>query len=87
MLVYPARGLVYALFAARASAFPAQLAAVAAAATRANGTWRLEAAPLALRAGHEVLGQLDATIPLQRAIKRAYDPQRILNPGRAFGEA
>jgi len=86
-LVYPARGLVYALFAARESAFPAQLAAVAAAATRANGTWRLEAAPLALRAGHEVLGQPDATIPLQRAIKRAYDPQRILNPGRAFGEA
>jgi glycolate oxidase FAD binding subunit len=85
-LAYPARGLVYALFAARESAFSAQLAAVAAAATRANGAWRLEAAPLALRAGREVLGQPDATIPLQRAIKHAYDPQRILNPGRAFGE-
>jgi glycolate oxidase FAD binding subunit len=86
MLAYPARGLVYARFAPSESAFSAQLAAVAPAALRAGGAWRLEAAPLALRAGREVLGQRDATVSLQRAIKRAYDPQCILNPGRGFGE-
>jgi glycolate oxidase FAD binding subunit len=86
-LLYPARGLVYAHFSASESVFPAQLAAVAAAARRANGAWRLDAAPLALRSGREVLGDSDATLSLQRAIKRSYDPQHILNPGRGFGEA
>jgi FAD/FMN-containing dehydrogenase len=86
-LVYPARGLVYAQFAAHEPAFPAQLAAVSAAAQRAGGAWRLETAPLALRSGREVLGERDATLALQRALKRAYDPQGILNPGRGFGEA
>jgi glycolate oxidase FAD binding subunit len=87
-LVYPARGLVYARFAAGdARAFGAQLAAVREAAKRVNGAWRLEAAPLALRAGREVLGDPDATIALQRALKRAYDPANVLNPGREFASA
>ena len=85
-LAYPARGLVYARFAADANAFAAQLEAVSAAAKRASAAWRLEAAPLALRRGREVLGERDATLGLQRALKRAYDPQHILNPGRSFGE-
>lgn len=84
-LALPARGLVYAHFAADADAFPTQLAAVAAAARGANGAWRLEQAPLALRSGREVLGERDATLALQRAIKRAYDPAGVLNPGRELG--
>ena len=89
-LVYPARGLAYACFAASAisdaSAFAAQLAAVENAAQRAGGAWRIEAAPAALRSGQEVLGARDGTLALQRALKRAYDPRGILNPGRGFGE-
>ncbi len=92
-LVYPTRGLVYARFDASASsnadasAFAAQLGAVASAAQRAGGAWRVEAAPAALRSGQEVLGARDETLALQRALKRAYDPRGILNPGRGFGEA
>jgi glycolate oxidase FAD binding subunit len=87
-LAFPARGVAFAVFAAAASdvAFAAQLSAVAEAARRAGGAWKLEAAPLALRSGREVLGERDATLPLQRAIKRAYDPGDLLNPGRGFGE-
>ena len=86
--MYPARGLVYAHFAASEGAFGAQLASVSAAAQRASGAWRLEAAALALRSGREVLGECgDATLALQRALRRAYDPQRILNPARGFGDA
>ncbi|MBM4384437.1 MAG: FAD-binding oxidoreductase [Deltaproteobacteria bacterium] len=85
-LVYPARGLVSARFeASDARAFEAQLTAVREAAKRAGGTWRLEAAPLALRIGREVSGEVDATLALQRALKRAYDPANVLNPGREFG--
>jgi glycolate oxidase FAD binding subunit len=85
-LVYPARGLVYANFEASAArAFEAQLSAVRDAARRAKGAWRLEAAPLALRANREVLGESDTTLALQRALKRAYDPANVLNPGREFG--
>jgi FAD/FMN-containing dehydrogenase len=86
VLVYPARGFAVAQLAADEQAFPARLAAVSAAAQRAGGAWCLEAAPLALRAGREVLGARDATLALQRALKRAYDPSGCLNPGRGFGE-
>jgi glycolate oxidase FAD binding subunit len=87
-LAFPARGVVYALFGAPpdASAFGAQLAAVSRAADGAGGAWKLEAAPPALRSGREVLGTRDASLRLQRALKRAYDPDAILNPGRGFGE-
>jgi FAD/FMN-containing dehydrogenase len=86
-LAFPARGILYAQFASSAGAFGAQSAAVAAAAARANGAWRLEDAPLPLRSGREVLGERDGALALQRAVKRAYDPQGILNPGRGLGEA
>jgi FAD/FMN-containing dehydrogenase len=86
-LVMPARNLAIAQFAANEAAFSGQLTAVSEAARRAGGAWRIETAPLAQRAGRELLGDADATLPLQRAIKRAYDPRGILNPGRGFGEA
>jgi glycolate oxidase FAD binding subunit len=86
VLELPARGLAYARFEADPRAFRAQLAAVSAAAHQAHAAWRLEAAPLALRAGAEVLGAADEAAALQRALKRAYDPAGILNPGRGFGE-
>jgi len=87
-LAFPARGLAYAFFPdhADASAFGAQLSAVANTARRAGGAWKIEAAPLALRSGREVLGDPDGTLPLQRAVKRAYDPENVLNPGRGVGE-
>jgi len=87
-LAFPARGIAYAFFAGSANdaAFGAQLSAVTDAARGAGGAWKLEAAPLALRSGREVLGDRGGALPLQCAVKRAYDPGNVLNPGRGFGE-
>jgi len=87
-LAFPARGIAHAFFAGAsdASVFAVLLAGVADAARRTGGAWTLEAAPLGLRSGREVLGELDGSIALQRAVKRAYDPAGVLNPGRGLGE-
>jgi FAD/FMN-containing dehydrogenase len=49
--------------------------------------WCVEAAPVGLRAGREVCGEPGGTLALQRAVKRSYDPDGILNPGRGLGES
>jgi glycolate oxidase FAD binding subunit len=43
------------------------------------------AAPAELKRGIEVWGPAPATISLQREIKRQFDPQGLLNPGRFLG--
>jgi len=48
----------------------------------ADGTRRLEEAPVAAREGREVFGGAAGTLALERALKRSYDPAGILNPGR-----
>jgi glycolate oxidase FAD binding subunit len=89
VLAYPARGLVWARFALEGpederSASRA-LRAANEAARRAGGTCLLEASPVAAREGREVFGGAAATLPLERAIKRQFDPAGILNPGRFVG--
>jgi len=86
LLVHAARGLAWARFpldgpddergADRA------LRAATAAAAEADGTRRLEEAPVAAREGREVFGGAAGTLALERALKRSYDPAGILNPGR-----
>jgi glycolate oxidase FAD binding subunit len=89
VLAYPARGLLWARFdlegpddergAERA------LRAAKEAARAAHGVCLLEAAPLAARVGREVFSGALATLALERAVKRQYDPAGILNPGRFVG--
>jgi glycolate oxidase FAD binding subunit len=55
------------------------------AARAACGVCLLEAAPLAARVGREVFSGALATLALERAVKRQYDPAGILNPGRFVG--
>jgi glycolate oxidase FAD binding subunit len=89
VLAYPARGLVWARYALdgpedERSAARA-LRAANEATRRAGGTCLLEASPVAAREGREVFGGTAATLVLERAIKRQYDPAGILNPGRFAG--
>jgi glycolate oxidase FAD binding subunit len=89
VLCYPARGLLWARFdlagpADERSAAHA-LAAATEAARSAGGSSLLEASPAAAREGREVFGGTSATLALERAVKRQYDPDGILNPGRFAG--
>jgi glycolate oxidase FAD binding subunit len=50
---------------------------------RENGwVFRLERAPLALRRRIDAFGPPPATLPLMRELKRRFDPERLLSPGR-----
>jgi glycolate oxidase FAD binding subunit len=50
---------------------------------RENGwVFRLERAPLALRHHIDAFGPPPATLPLMRELKRRFDPERLLSPGR-----
>jgi glycolate oxidase FAD binding subunit len=48
-------------------------------------TLRLERAPLDLRRRLDAFGPPPATLPLMRALKQRFDPDRILSPGRFVG--
>jgi glycolate oxidase FAD binding subunit len=89
VLAYPARGLVWARFALEGPederSVARALRAANEAARRAGGACLIEASPVAAREGREVFGGTAATLALERAIKRQYDPAGILNPGRFVG--
>jgi glycolate oxidase FAD binding subunit len=46
---------------------------------------RIERAPLDLRRRLDAFGSEPATLPLMRAVKQRFDPDRILSPGRFVG--
>lgn len=90
----PARGLLHArlareettplLAAARADAAPL-LGAAREAAARGRGSWRVLAAPLALKRDLDVFGDPGPRLALLRRLKEQYDPGCVLNPGRFAG--
>ena len=86
---HPARGLAWAGFALEGPdderGAERALRAANEAARAAHGACLLEAAPLAARMGREVFAGAVATLALERAVKRQYDPAGILNPGRFVG--
>lgn len=86
-LTQPARGLVHARLAVAGGGVSTAplLAAARAAAASAGGTLRIEAAPLALRAEHDVFGDPGPRLALLRRLKSAFDPASLLNPGRFAG--
>jgi glycolate oxidase FAD binding subunit len=85
----PARGLIHGRRALpeedAAAPFAAAVAAARAAAARGQGSWRVEAAPLARKRGIDVFGDPPAHLALLRRLKTEYDPQGVLNPGRFAG--
>jgi glycolate oxidase FAD binding subunit len=59
--------------------------AVTAAARAARGTWMLLRAPVGLRAAVDVIApEPPALARISRAVKAAFDPRGILNPGRMY---
>jgi glycolate oxidase FAD binding subunit len=60
-------------------------AAVTAAARAAEGTWMLLRAPVGLRAAVDVIPpEAPALARISRAVKAAFDPRGMLNPGRMY---
>jgi glycolate dehydrogenase FAD-binding subunit len=89
VLAEPARGLVRARAplppgAQREAAEPL-LAAAREAAARGRGSWRVEAAPLAVKRTLDVFGEPGPRLALLRRLKTEYDPGGALNPGRFAG--
>jgi glycolate oxidase FAD binding subunit len=89
LVAQPARGLLHARARLARGAGPEDaaplLAAARAAAERGRGSWRVEAAPLAVKRGLDVFGEPGARLELLRRLKAEYDPQGVLNPGRFAG--
>jgi glycolate oxidase FAD binding subunit len=89
LLVHPARGLAWARFPLEGPdderGADRALRAATIAAAEAEGARRIEEAPVAAREGREVFGGAAATLALERALKRQYDPGGLLNPGRFAG--
>ena len=59
--------------------------AVRGALAEADGHWLLERVPAFAKEGRDVFGTSRATLPLMRSLKREFDPEGILNPGRFVG--
>jgi glycolate oxidase FAD binding subunit len=85
LVAEPARGLLHARAPIRAGAEAPLLAAARDAAARGRGSWRLLAAPLAVKRGLDVFGEPGPRLALLRRLKEQYDPGRVLNPGRFAG--
>jgi glycolate oxidase FAD binding subunit len=82
LAAHPGLGLLYAGF----GGSPQQaVAAARESARRAGGGWRIESAPLDARREFEVFGETPPAFPVMRALKAAYDPAGVLNPGRFLG--
>jgi len=86
LLCYPGLGLAWASFADVASArAAAAFETVSRAAREARGSWLLERAPAAARAGRDAFGDASRLVALSRSLKARFDPQGLLNPGRQLG--
>jgi glycolate oxidase FAD binding subunit len=81
LLGYPGVGLAYARWQPTSDAADA-LAGVRAALARLGGYAVVESAPPPLRATLDLWGPPPGTLRLMQALKRQWDPQGILNPGR-----
>jgi FAD/FMN-containing dehydrogenase len=89
LLVYPGPGLVYAIFELGTQPAEGPLEAALAAVDRAvllgDGSWVLEEMPSWAKRGREVFGASEVALSLMRALKKRFDPQGVLNPGRFCG--
>jgi len=65
--------------------FAALIAALRAFAQRCRGSLVVLAAPPEVKAVADVWGAAGSAFPLMRELKRAFDPEGILNPGRFLG--
>jgi glycolate oxidase FAD binding subunit len=84
LLLYPARGLLWARC-EDARGVAAAWAAAQAAARAGRGHALLESAPVSAKRGHDVFAAEPSLLPLMQALKQRYDPGGVLNPGRFAG--
>jgi glycolate oxidase FAD binding subunit len=82
LAAHPGLGLLYAGFGGSPER---AVAAARESARRGGGGWRIESAPLEARREFEVFGETPPALPVMRALKTAYDPAGVLNPGRFVG--
>ncbi len=88
LLVYPGVGLLFAFFSLDPSLEEDAAAALAAsreAARLGGGGLLVEDAPLSVRRVHDVFGDPREELSIMRALKRRFDPEGVLNPGRFVG--
>jgi glycolate oxidase FAD binding subunit len=89
VLSYPARGLLYARFPVGLASDEGAVAAAERSARHAaeagGGGFVIEDAPDWAKRGRDVFGDPGPLLPLYRELKRQYDPQGVLNPGRFAG--
>ncbi len=86
LIVYPALGLVYAVWSGDTSPVSdADLDRVAHAAREAEGTVVCEELSPELKQKHDVFGDPGSSLSLMRALKTQFDPRGTLNPGRFQG--
>jgi FAD/FMN-containing dehydrogenase len=88
VLVYPGLGLLFAdlpLARADAGTVDAAFRFAGRVARAAGGGFVCESAPAWAKPGRDVFGDVSATRPLLEAMKRRFDPGRVLNPGRFAG--
>jgi glycolate oxidase FAD binding subunit len=89
VLAYPGLGLLYAEVALegerQAEEVDAAFRRIARTARAAGGGFVCEAAPPWAKRGRDVFGEAPAALPLMAALKRRFDPDGVLNPGRFAG--
>ena len=89
LLAYPGRGQLYARFPVDlvdgAAAVESAFEAVTDLARRVGGEFALDTGPVLAKAGRDVFGDIGARLPLHRALKKQFDPDAVLNPGRMAG--
>lgn len=87
VLAHPATGLVHVGFGAHESEVSPEAAwsAVLETARALGAAARLDAGPLAAKRGRDVFAGAGAPAGLLAALKRRFDPQGVLNPGRFAG--
>lgn len=89
LLAYPRLQLVYASFAFDAPPLDADVDAifrsVDSVSRNAGGNYVCEAAPIFIKAGRDMFGDLGASGTIVRALKQRFDPTGVLNPGRFAG--
>ncbi|UCE85080.1 MAG: FAD-binding oxidoreductase [Deltaproteobacteria bacterium] len=86
LLVYPGQGLVYGFVPlASANDAAAARAALRESARAGDGTGCIEDAPSWAKHGDDVFGASGPELALMRSIKRRFDPEGVLNPGRFAG--
>ncbi len=85
LFAYPNRGDLFARMDVADDGGAEILGALSDGAKAGRGSFVIESAPLSLKRNHDVFGADPALYSLTEGLKKAFDPQGVLNPGRFAG--